>query len=125
MHIRKLSLALVAIFLMSTAASYAANDLERYVVKGVQKYKLDTNGNETLAGNLSVAGTLTTTGVFTPYSRTIAQLNALAPSAAGQVVFCSDCVRSAICVSTGTAAGAWSVASSTAASPAYTTIHCQ
>lgn len=69
--------------------------------------------------------TLTLSGVFTPYSRTISQLNALAPGAAGQFVFCSDCVRSALCVSSGTATGAWVVESSTAASPAYTTIHCQ
>ncbi len=41
------------------------------------------------------------------YSRTKAQILALTPAAAGQIYFCSDCTAVSICVSTGTAAGAF------------------
>lgn len=94
-------------------------------------------GNVTSTGNATATGTLTRTGAttlstttftggFAPWSRTIAQLNALTASTTGQVVFCADCVRSALCVSSGSVtAGAWTVMDSTATTPAYTTIHCQ
>jgi len=51
------------------------------------------------------------------YSRSLSQLNAITPAAAGQVYYCNDCVHSAVCVSSGTGVGAF-VASS---SP---TVHC-
>jgi len=92
---------------------------------------VETSGDATIDGNASVGGTLSVTGrtsftsPFVPYSRTKAQLNALAASSVGQFVFCSDCARSAMCVSTGTATGAWSITVSTDTSPAYTSIHCQ
>ncbi len=54
-------------------------------------------------------------------AKTLTQINAYAPSAAGEIVFCSNCTRTAICVSTGTAIGAWvvGVESGTMASPTH------
>lgn len=46
-------------------------------------------------------------------NKTSAQMNAYAPSKTGQLVYCSDCLQSAICVATGTAAGAWVVPTAT------------
>ena len=86
---------------------------------------VETSGNATVGGTLTVTGASTLSAPFKPYSRTIAQLNALAPSSVGTFVFCSNCTRSALCVSTGTAAGAWAITVSTDAVPGYTSIHCQ
>lgn len=90
-----------------------------------------STGNNTATGtltrtNTTTLSTTTFTGGYTPYSRTIAQINGLQSTTTGQIVFCSDCVRSAICVSTGTTAVAqWSISASTATVPVYTSIHCQ
>lgn len=43
-------------------------------------------------------------------SKTLAEIDAYAARAAGQIVYCSNCTRSALCVSSGTAAGAWVIA---------------
>jgi hypothetical protein len=51
------------------------------------------------------------------YPRTLAEINLLYPSAAGQLVFCSNCTNTVICVSTGTGRGAFS-------SPSAKTTHC-
>ena len=68
-------------------------------------------GNQTVSGNQSVAGTLTLTAPSTPYSRSIAQINALTAGTTYQTVICTDCVRSAICISTGSVnPGAWVIA---------------
>lgn len=37
--------------------------------------------------------------------QTVAQLNVLAPDTTGQIVGCSDCTRSAVCISSGAASG--------------------
>lgn len=47
------------------------------------------------------------------YSRTLAQILATVPDAAGQLVVCSNCTNAAICVSTGTGTGAFVLATST------------
>jgi len=44
------------------------------------------------------------------YSRTSAQIQALAVATVGQQVYCSDCTNTPICISTGTSAGQWSSA---------------
>ena len=46
-------------------------------------------------------------------NKTIAQIDALSAKGAGQLVFCTDCVRSAICVSSGTGRGAWTIVAGT------------
>ncbi len=60
---------------------------------------------------------------------TLAQINALQPDTTNQFVGCSDCTQTALCVSSGsilaTHKGAFVVPISTAAFPAYTTIHCR
>lgn len=56
-------------------------------------------------------------------SATLAQLNALTASATGQIVYCSNCVNSQLCVSSGTlGVGAWVAVSSGAATGVQ---HCQ
>lgn len=57
-------------------------------------------------------------------SKTLAQMNLLAPTAAGQLIYVSDAVQSRVCVSSGTGAGAWVVmsASGTFAGGSYP--HC-
>jgi len=95
-------------------------------------------GNQTVTGNQAVTGTLTVTGAvsqstttftgaFLPWPKTIAQLNALTSGTTGQIVSCTDCTKSGICISSGTTApGAWVVAVvSTNTGAGYTTIHCQ
>jgi hypothetical protein len=46
------------------------------------------------------------------YPQTLAQINATKPSAAGQLIYCSNCSSTVICVSTGTGTGAYSSLSS-------------
>lgn len=46
-------------------------------------------------------------------SKTLAQIDAYSARAAGQLVFCSNCTRSAICVSSGTGRGAFTVIAGT------------
>lgn len=58
------------------------------------------------------------------WSRTLAQMNALAPTAAGQLIYVSDALRSKVCVSSGTAAGAWIMVASTGTFAAGSLEHC-
>lgn len=121
---KKFMLALLTgVFLVSGA--YAANEsVQRFYTGSTQIWDIDAEGDVTAAGSVTTS-TVTLSGSFAPASRTIAQLNAIAPSAAGLMFFCSDCTRSAVCVSSGTGTGAWTVSSSTGAAPSYKTIHCQ
>lgn len=75
-------------------------------------------------GNLTVENTITTknltvttAGLMVLYSKTKAQLNAIAPDAAGQPYFCNNCIDSGICISSGTGTGAFISVSSP-------TVHC-
>lgn len=42
-------------------------------------------------------------------SKTLTEINSYAARAAGQLVYCSNCTRSLLCVSSGTASGAWTI----------------
>lgn len=67
-------------------------------------------GNQTVSGNQTIAGTLQLSAPSSPFTRTIAQINALTASTTYQTVTCTDCVRSATCISTGSVnAGSWVV----------------
>lgn len=57
-------------------------------------------------------------------AQTITQINAMTPLFFGQIVGCSNCTATPICVSTGTGTGAFTAVASTAASGAVP-IHCQ
>lgn len=82
--------------------------------------------NDSSAPSVSFNSGATFRGSIALYSRTIAQLNALTPSTTGQIAYCSDCVQSAICVSSGIVVGSWvGVAVSTGMTGSYNTIHCQ
>ena len=58
------------------------------------------------------ATTIVASGYIQPYSKTIAQLHLITPTAKGQVYVCSDCATS-ICVSSGTGTGAFTTVAST------------
>lgn len=63
----------------------------------------------------SVPPVLTTTGQPWLQSQTIAQINASTAVFTGQIVFCSDCVQSKVCIATGTAgASQWEIVGSSA-----------
>jgi len=80
----------------------------------------------TITGTGAVSGTTVTgsgivqgagvvsTAYMTPAQKTIAELNAITPTAKGQMYGCSDCVAFAFCTSTGTGRGAFSVITDTA-----------
>lgn len=71
-------------------------------------------GNQTVTGTLGVTGVTTLSAALVPWPRTIAQLGALIPGTTGQLVVCSDCIRSAICLSSGSVkAGSWVIATAT------------
>ena len=53
-----------------------------------------------------------TSNSYSLYSRTLAQINSVTPTSAGQLIYCSDCVNSAVCVSSGTGKGAYVASSS-------------
>lgn len=106
--------------------TWAANEpIHRLEVGGTQVWRIDEEGDVTNLGDITVGDDLTVTddlvvtdtlsmsGGLGLFSRTLAQMNALAPGAAGQLIYVSDGLQSKICVSTGTTAGAWVVASAT------------
>lgn len=88
-------------------------------------FQVDINGNMTgasVVSNGALSGTtITATGLFTPQTATSAAIGAITPSAAGQLVFCSNCgsfnggTRGGLCISTGTGAGAFMAISSATA----------
>lgn len=83
---------------------YAADiAVQRYTVgpADTQVYLLDDDGDTTQTGSLSVG------------SKTVAQINAATPSAVGNILLCSDCTRSAVCVSSGTGRGAYVIIAAT------------
>lgn len=46
------------------------------------------------------------------WSRTLTQINTLTPTTTGQILYCSNCANSQVCVSSGILAGAWVAVSS-------------
>lgn len=59
-------------------------------------------------GTTSPTSTLDVAGEVGLFSRTAAQIDALVPTKAGAVIFCSNCATSGdVCVSTGTAVAQW------------------
>lgn len=50
---------------------------------------------------------------FVMDQKTLAQINALVPDTTGQIIGCSNCTQSAICIATSTVAGGWVVPVST------------
>lgn len=125
--------AIAVISLSAGSPVYAAclnNDIQCNKVGGVQKYRVTKDGNVEAAGTMTVTGAITASaGVIsaapdTLYSRTLAQMNALAPTAAGQTIYVSDAAQSRVCVSSGTGTGAWVVAVATGVFTAASYPHC-
>lgn len=84
-----------------------------------------TTGAQTWTGSITSDSSVTartnvtaTAGYVQVYSRSLAQLNAVTPTAVGQMYYCNNCVDSPVCVSSGTGAGAFVSVSS------HTISHC-
>lgn len=82
-----------------------------------------SNGYDYNCSNDTSAPAVQLKAVLSLLPQTTTQIQALVPGTTDQVVACSNCTRSYLCVSSGTAAGAWTVAveTGTMASPT----HCQ
>lgn len=66
-------------------------------------FKMDQNADTTASPSFVAASI--TGGALQVYSRSMAQLLSVTPSAVGRVYFCSDCTPAKLVVSTGTSAG--------------------
>ncbi len=61
-------------------------------------------------------GTIKATRILISPTKTIAQLNVLIPDATGQIIACTDCVVSSLCISSGSVvAGSWVILVATGA----------
>lgn len=123
---RKFNWSLLGLVVILAAIAFATTDIVNYVVGGVSKFKITTAGNVTAAGSVTAGGalsgtTITASGVFTPVPKTSAQVTALTPTAANQMILCTDCTRSRVCISSGTGQGAWvvSIETGTMATPTH------
>lgn len=76
------------------------------VTYGTITSTLTVSGTSTMAA-ATFSGAVTLSAQALLYSRTVAQLAALAPGAAGGVAYCSNCSPPKVVVGTGTAAGNW------------------
>lgn len=61
-----------------------------------------SNGYDWQLTTDSGAPSMAVAAPFTLYSRTVAQIRALTPTVVGQMVYCSNCVQSAVCISSNT-----------------------
>lgn len=66
-----------------------------------------SNGYDYQCSNDSSAPAVSYAAPVGLYSRTLTQINALLPSTTAQIVYCSNCVNSSVCVSSGILTGAW------------------
>jgi len=82
-----------------------------------------SNGYDYNCSTDSGAPAMTAAAPITPWSRTSTQVNSLAATTTGQILFCSNCTRSFVCVSSGVVAGSWVVAVETGTMTSPT--HCQ
>jgi len=82
----------------------------------------DDSGNYTANGTVT-ATNLSVTALTGLADKTTTQIVTFVPGAAGQLISCSTCKRSYVCVSSGTAANAWVVVVETGTMTSPT--HCQ
>lgn len=96
--------ALVAVGLLSASNVMAACLADSGICwgNGVTTIESVTIGDATISDDL----TMSASGVGL-YSRTLAQINGLTPGAAGEEVYCNNCVNTAVCISSGTGVGAY------------------
>jgi hypothetical protein len=83
-----------------------------------------SNGYDWSLSTDTGAPSITAASPIQLWSRTLAQMNALAPTAAGQAIYVSDATTSRVCVSSGTGAGAWVVASASSTFAGGSYPHC-
>lgn len=112
--VKKNWLSLLIVLAIVSSAYAAATKFTNVTITGVlTTVTAAITGNQTVTGTSTLTGRTTLGAPMTPYIRTLAQLNALTPDTTGQMVFCSDCTRSAIAVSSGShptaSVGAWVV----------------
>lgn len=77
---------------------------------GSSDYKFN-HSSATFTPSITLS-TTTVTGYLQLFSKTLAQLSAITPSAVGQEYYCSDCVTDAVCASTQTVTATWARQSS-------------
>lgn len=71
-------------------------------------FQIDANGNVT-GNSFTSQGSQS----VTPGSQTLAQINALVPIKVGQIIYCSNCQGTPLCVSSSTVVGSFTTVSST------------
>lgn len=77
------------------------------IVIGVVAIMAQTTGEQTWQGEQTYAARVThQAGVFFA-SKTMANFDALVPTAIGEVFYCSNCTVKNTCISTGTAVAQW------------------
>lgn len=59
------------------------------------------------------------------HSKTLSDIQALKPAAAGQIVYCSDCTNTMVCVSTGTGVNSFVIIGSTTPNAANAKLPCK
>lgn len=82
------------------------SDLSFLTAGAIQVHIDGNSGFTTFTSSITAAG-IVTSSRFQLSSKTLAQLQALAPDAVGELYYCSNCTTDGIVVSTGTAIGAW------------------
>jgi hypothetical protein len=88
-----------------TSTNGANNANVVFAITGASNQSADLMQVRTFGG--TTLSRITVNGGYQFTSKTLAQLGALTPVAAGETYYCSDCTTDAVCVSTGTAAGAF------------------
>ena len=109
---KKSLLAALAVVLLASAASFAGHFTETLPPAAAYGATAVSNGYDYQLSTDSGAPSITAANGISLWSRTAAQINALAPLQAGQILFCSNCTNSPVCVSSGTGTGAWIAAMS-------------
>lgn len=121
----KKSLAALAVVLLASSVSFAGHFTETLPPAATYGATAVSNGYDYQLSTDSGAPAIAAAAPISLWSRTLAQINALAPYQAGQIVYCSNCAQSQVCVSSGTSAGAWTIMSSTDTFPTAISIHCR
>jgi hypothetical protein len=84
----------------------------------------DVDGLTIDQNDLGQAALTISSGTIVLWSRTAAQLGSLTPPATGALLYCSDCTKSGVCVSSGTGVAAWVIPVSTGAQT-FSSVRCQ
>lgn len=104
---KKLLLAALAVVALASAAVMAGHFTETLPPASAYGSTPVSNGYDYQNSTDSGAPSITASAPVTLFSRTLTQINALTPVSTGQILYCSNCVNSQVCVSSGVLTGAW------------------